>query len=572
MSFEINSKKFQIILFSLVFTLVIFTINKSSNLSSNSFQKLSFIFRDLLSEDDVDKRCDNTRKGFLDNYKIDYHSNLKYDEELTKYQKVLKDIIENRDDYAKDAKTYLPRILIFLIFILVDIFLILVWIIFCCCCCCSNNKKSSSSICGKCSFVIYLILSCVVILLCVLGFFLSPSFLKSINGVACSFYKLIFHFIDGTENDFPPSKWKGIKGLQDLIEKYANTYTEIPKLKDKSDLTTDCNSEDEYCIFYDNIVQNIKKENRNADFQNSLENIKGDIDKISETFNSIKNEALEDVEKIMKEFDKQCNLDLMALFCAIFLFSFLSLITLIIYFTCNCQCISCLYHLFWNFEMIMIISTLLIGSVLGIVGVVSKDAISILKYVKSSKNLISDEPFLLKIDSNIKEKIDICFNKDGILMNNDFQGSFNSDIDKYYDSFEGNYSDFKNQNDFTEKKDLVKAFEELDEVLKNLKNLNDYLKKGNLENLLNCKFVGSDFDILVDELNNSLVKKLLLYSFIIIIADLASVISIFFGIQVIKNYKGQSEPQQIETSEKRTKSRSKDTKNNMDSSSDNLRK
>ena len=572
MSFEINSKKFQIILFSLVFTLVIFTINKSSNLSSNSFQKLSFIFRDLLSEDDVDKRCDNTRKGFLDNYKIDYHSNLKYDEELTKYQKVLKDIIENRDDYAKDAKTYLPRILIFLIFILVDIFLILVWIIFCCCCCCSNNKKSSSSICGKCSFVIYLILSCVVILLCVLGFFLSPSFLKSINGVACSFYKLIFHFIDGTENDFPPSKWKGIKGLQDLIEKYANTYTEIPKLKDKSDLTTDCNSEDEYCIFYDNIVQNIKKENRNADFQNSLENIKGDIDKISETFNSIKNEALEDVEKIMKEFDKQCNLDLMALFCAIFLFSFLSLITLIIYFTCNCQCISCLYHLFWNFEMIMILSTLLIGSVLGIVGVVSKDAISILKYVKSSKNLISDEPFLLKIDSNIKEKIDICFNKDGILMNNDFQGSFNSDIDKYYDSFEGNYSDFKNQNDFTEKKDLVKAFEELDEVLKNLKNLNDYLKKGNLENLLNCKFVGSDFDILVDELNNSLVKKLLLYSFIIIIADLASVISIFFGIQVIKNYKGQSEPQQIETSEKRTKSRSKDTKNNMDSSSDNLRK
>ena len=108
--------------------------------------------------------------------------------------------------------------------------------------------------------------------------------------------------------------------------------------------------------------------------------------------------------------------------------------------------------------------------------------------------------------------------------------------------------------------------------MKNLKNLNDYLKKGNLENLLNCKFVGSDFDILVDELNNSLVKKLLLYSFIIIIADLASVISIFFGIQVIKNYKGQSEPQQIETSEKRTKSRSKDTKNNMDSSSDNLRK
>jgi hypothetical protein len=217
-------------------------------------------------------------------------------------------------------------------------------------------------------------------------------------------------------------------------------------------------------------------------------------------------------------------------------------------------------------------ATLLIGSVLGIVGVISKDAISILKYLKSSQNLMSDEPFLLKIDSNIKEKIDICFNKDGILMDNDFKGSFDINIDQYYDSFEGNYSNFKKENKFIEKEDLVKAYEKLDEVLTSLKNLNDYLNKDNLENLLNCKFVGNDFDILVDELNNSLVKKLLLYSFFIIIADLASVISIFFGIQVIKNYKGQSEPQQIETSEKRTKSRSKDTKNNMDSSSDNLRK
>ena len=573
MSFQIKSKKFQILLFSLVFTLVIFTINKSSNLSSNSFQKLSLIFRDLLSEDYVDKRCDNTRKGFLDNYKINYHSNLKYDENLTDYQNVLKDLIENRDDYTKDVKKYLPRILIFFIFILVDILLIIVWIIFCCCCCCcSNNKKSSSSVCGKCSFVIYLILSCVVILLCVLGFFLSPNFLKSINGVACSFYKLIFHFIDGTENDFPPSKWKGIKGLQDLIDKYDSTYIGISELKYKSDLTNACTSSDQYCEFYESIVQNIKEEKKNDDLKNSLGNIEGEIDKISETFNSIKNEVLENVETIMENLDKHCKWDLIALFGAIFLFSFLGLITVIIYFACNCECISCLYHLFWNFEMIMIIATLLIGSILGIVGVISKDAISILEYVKSSENLMSEEPFLLKIDSNIKEKIDICFNKDGILMNNDFTGSFDSDIDKYYDSFEGNYSNFKMEKEFTERTDLVEAYEQLDEVLKSLKNLNDYLKKENLDNLLNCKFVGSDFDILVDELNNSLVKKLLLYSSIIIIADLASVISIFFGIQVIKNYKGQSEPQQIETSEKRTKSRSKETKNNMDSSSDNLRK
>jgi hypothetical protein len=224
--------------------------------------------------------------------------------------------------------------------------------------------------------------------------------------------------------------------------------------------------------------------------------------------------------------------------------------------------------------MIIIIVTLLIGSIIGIVGVIAKDAIAILQYVKSSENLmLNEEVFLLKIDADIKEKIDICFNGDGNLIDEKFEGSFDSQfIDEYYDSFQGNYSEFKNAEEYKEKADLAEAYKQLDKVMNSFKNLNDNLKKGNLENLLNCKFVGYDFAILVDELNDYLVKKLLIYSYIIIIADLASVIAIFFGIQVIKNYKGQTEPQQIDTSEKRTKSRSKETKNNMDSSSDNLRK
>ena len=574
MSFEVKNKKFQILLFSLAFTLVIFTINKSSNLPSNSFQKLSFNFRSLISEEEVDERCRKTSKEFLENYKNDYHSNLDNDKELTKYQKAIKDIIENRDNYSKDVKEYLPRILLFFIFLIVDIVLILVWIIFCCCCCCCNNKKSSSSVCGKCSFVIYLVLSCLVILLCVLGFFLSRNFNKSINGVACSFYKLVFHFIEGTKVDFPPSKWKGIQGLQDLIEEYNGIDSKISELKDKSDLTYDCNSsQDKYCIFYGNIVEKIKGEKSEDEFKNSLESKKEEIEQISETFNSIKDDALDEMEKIMKDLDNYCNLGLIALFCAIFLFSFLSLITLIIFFTCNCECISCLYHLFWNIEMFIIIETLLIGSILGILGVISKDVISILIYVKSSENLVKEEkPFLLEIDPNIREKINLCFNGDGNLMDDEFKGSFNSQIDEYYDVFNENYSNFIKEEDFNKKDELKIAYEKLDDALKSLKNLNDNLKEESLKNLLNCKFVGNDFAILVDELNDSLVKKLLLYSYIIIIADLASVISIFFGIQVIKNYKGQSEPQPIETSERKTKSRSKETKNNMDSSSDNLRK
>lgn len=62
MSFEIKNKKFQIILFSLIFTLVIFTKNKNSNLSINSLEEQTFNFRSLLSNDKVDTRCKKDSK------------------------------------------------------------------------------------------------------------------------------------------------------------------------------------------------------------------------------------------------------------------------------------------------------------------------------------------------------------------------------------------------------------------------------------------------------------------------------------------------------------------------------
>ena len=253
MSFEIKNKKFQIILFSLIFTLVIFTKNKNSNLSINSLEEQTFNFRSLLSNDKVDTRCKKTQNDFLEKYKADYYSSLKF-ESLSKYQKVLKDMIENKN-YSKNIKKYLPRIVMYFIFLIVDILLIIVWILFCGCCCCNKNKKSSSSVCGKCSFIIYLILSFLVILLCVLGYFLCPCFNKSINGAVCSLYKLVFHFIEGTKDDLPSSKWKGVEGLEELIKEFSDTYNEIGNLnKQTGDNCQSSNNAINYCDLYNQIV------------------------------------------------------------------------------------------------------------------------------------------------------------------------------------------------------------------------------------------------------------------------------------------------------------------------------
>ena len=573
MSFEIENKKFKIILFSLVFTLVIFVINKNTNLSINSFENHSFNFRSLLSNKQVDERCKKTQSDFLEKYKGENYYSNKKNGTLSKYQEVLKDMIENKN-YSKNIKKYLPRIVIYFIILIVDILLFIVWILFCGCCCCNKNKKSSSSICGKCSFIIYLILSFLVILLCVLGFFLSPSFNKSINGVVCSLYKLVFHFIEGTKDDFPSSNWKGVEGLKELIKEFSDTYKDIGNLnKQTGDNCQSSNNAINYCDLYNQIVDKIQNV-ESGEFKNELESSGQKIESISETFKTIKDEALDNIENIMEKVDKYFKLSFIALFSVILLFCVLGLTTLIIYFICNCDCISCLYHIFWNIEMIIIIITLLVGVCFGIIGVVSKDAISILQYAKSSDNLLKEKPFLLDIDEQNRDKIDICFNGDGSLMKKIFndEKAYKSNIDEDYKDFEENYSSFKDEEEFKNKADLVRAYEGLEEILKKLKYLNDNLNSENLDKILNCNFVGIDFNILIDEINDSLAKKLSLYSLVIVIADLASVISIFFGITVINNYKEQSVVQNNESNKRENKSRNREVKNNMDSSSDNLRK
>lgn len=571
MLLESKNKKFQIILFSLIFTLVIFAINKNSYLTINPLEKQSFNFRSLLSIEDVDERCKKTQKDFLEKYKGDYYSNLKSGD-LNKYQKVLKDMIENQD-YSKNIKKYLPRIVMYFIFLIVDVLLIIVWILFCGCCCCNRIKKSSASVYGKCSFIIYLILSFLVILLCVLGYFLSPFFNKSINGAVCSLYKLVFHFIEGTRDDFPSSKWKGVKGLEELIDEFTDTYTKIEGLSKINEGNCQGSNGINYCEIYNEIVDSLQNEN-NEDFKEELKKSKGDIETISDTFKSIKDEALDNIENIMEKIDKYFKLSFVALFSLILLFCFLGLLSLIIYFICNCERISCIYHIFWNIEMIVIIITLLVGICFGIVGVVSKDAISILQYVKSYENLHKEKPFLLDINESNKDKIDICFNGDGNLKSQVFIGneSYKSNIDEYYKNFENGFSLLKEEEEFEGKGNLVNSYGELKQILDNLKDLNDNLRSENLDQIFNCKFVGNDFNILIDEINDSLAKKLSLYSLVIIIADLASVISIYFGITVINNYKGQGGPQSNYSDERKNKSGSREIKNNMDLSSDNLKK
>ena len=111
----------------------------------------------------------------------------------------------------------------------------------------------------------------------------------------------------------------------------------------------------------------------------------------------------------------------------------------------------------------------------------------------------------------------------------------------------------------------------MNEVIINLEELNDNLSPNNLNTIFNCAFVNIDFEVLAGELNDSLSKKLTLFSLVIIVIDLAMFVSILFGLLFVINYKGEDGLEEIKSHERQGKSHSRDTKNNNDISSDNLR-
>ena len=223
--------------------------------------------------------------------------------------------------------------------------------------------------------------------------------------------------------------------------------------------------------------------------------------------------------------------------------------------------------------MLIIIVTILSGVAFGVLGVVSKDYAIILEYEKSSDGLKANNNSLFNISQDSLDEIDECFNGKGDLYNKLFTPSvtYDMNINDIYSDFNIKYSDYKTQSDFTGSKQLSNSFNDLNLTMKNIKDLNEYFNEDNLKNTLNCKFFQWDFEILTNELKTSFPKKYIFFSMVIIIADLASFLSIMFGITV-SNYKVQNDPEVSDSNDKHIKMKPNDIRYNMDSSSAQIKK
>ena len=440
---EISIKNKNLI-FSLIFSIIILSIISNTNSS------LTKSFRNLLEEDESNKRCDKTLKKFKEKYEKETED-FELDRELDKYEKKLKEIIQTKE-YGKITK-YLPRIIIYLIVAIIGVIFIIFWILFCCFACKDVEKQNNIGCGAKCSFIIYIILCIGVIGFSVIGFLYFPCLNKTLNGLSCSIYRLVFHFLNGAENTYPDIQWVGINKFLEQLNETQNSLTKVESIK--------------------------------------------------ETFDNINNETLDDIEKYIDKWDEFYPYNSIIIFGGLLIFNLLALISLFFLFVCNCKCISCCFNFFWNIEIIFIIATFFLSSLIGAFSVVSKDVSNILIDQKKAENIYDkSNVFIFNFTEN-PEVVDLCLNGNGDLYNYTF----------YENNEKGN---------FIEKmKELNSTFEDED-VLKQL---------------YNCTFFKNDYNILVDELKNDISKKLYYISLIIIIIDAAGIVSIFFGIIIYNSQK-----------------------------------
>jgi len=105
--------------------------------------------------------------------------------------------------------------------------------------------------------------------------------------------------------------------------------------------------------------------------------------------------------------------------------SCLSIVFIICYvYCCKIQFLRYFLHLFWIIIMILMVLTFILGSVFGIIGLISTDGISVLKWIFGSENLSSQNPKYIGTGESA-QYINICLNGNNLLSFNIYDNFLN---------------------------------------------------------------------------------------------------------------------------------------------------
>ena len=197
------------------------------------------------------------------------------------------------------------------------------------------------------------------------------------------------------------------------------------------------------------------------------------LDKITKPFKDANDEIGDILNDYSGSIDKYGKLSVTIVFSVLMVMNIaLGVLIILIYLfssqTCaDCCCIRCLFksctHVLWNVLALMLILSFLIGSLLGLIGTVGGDAMSLVSYIMSEKNFNSEKPLIInKIKGKAKNYIQRCIHGDGDISQELNLGDALNSFDDI-NNVEGNIS--KVINDFNTIKNQCLTYTQLSEEL-----------------------------------------------------------------------------------------------------------
>ena len=469
-SFKFKFNKYQkIILFSILLT-TFFLLYQNTTQSQHTHS-----LRSLTYDKDLIDICEQTSKNYFTFYK-ETPSDFSYQITSKGRPNPLAQYLEDND--INHLKEYIPRLIPYLVFIVIFCFFIISFMIYCfiCCCCptcCCPSKPNQpqSTNCAGCIFTSAILFYCLVLISLMVDILLIKNIKESMNETVCSILTVPYSFEGGLNNN-SFSNWKGTTSIIKAMNSTVNIINVITQYKD-SYLTMehfnesfmhfneqlshikqtymnntiknpDTYNSNDYIepIYISHSLSNIINQTQiNFDKNilipsfafynvvsisndliyyrnNVIKNINATILKLNEIDNIIFRFITSKGNELI-QFQKYLNdygyFMFLIFLCFIGVLSLFGILFIILYAVVSvCQKIRYVINIIWVMIMIMTFFNFIYGIVFGLIGLVSIDVSLVLYNVTSSDNLQSENPLLLH-NKNISLIFDRCVNKDGNL-------------------------------------------------------------------------------------------------------------------------------------------------------------
>ena len=147
----------------------------------------------------------------------------------------LRNLIDSETE--ENIKTYGKRVLPLLVFAIMSIFCIFGWIVCCfctccdCCCCCCCKKIGCKIPCFIFTYAFYAL----VLAVCLYGITQTNKIFTGLYNTECSFLKFFDEILKGEQND-KPTKWIGIEGVSNILDKLYEEINDMSEADLKGEL------------------------------------------------------------------------------------------------------------------------------------------------------------------------------------------------------------------------------------------------------------------------------------------------------------------------------------------------